>query len=179
MSTMSASNDCGARRVCGFRSVAAANASVVKLVDQVVGGDGAFDQPAQAFSGVFVDDGHHLDRSSVGGGVELKVDRPHPIRSVGNWRAGRGACAYPAVVRCDNGPELACAAMADWASNRVAFSLWLNGYVESFNSRVRDECLINFFWSLTQARMIINDWKHEYNHQRSFLGLADLLCDVA
>jgi len=54
---------------------------------------------------------------------------------------------YPAVLRCDNGPELACEAMADWAGERVGLSFippgepWRNGYVESFNSRVRDECL--------------------------------------
>jgi transposase InsO family protein len=40
-----------------------------------------------------------------------------------------------------------------------------NGYVESFNSRIRDECLnINSFWSMAQARVVISDWKHEYNH---------------
>ena len=62
------------------------------------------------------------------------------------------------MLRCDNGPELACDAMADWAGERVGLSFippgepWRNGYVESFNSRVRDECLnINLFWSLAQA----------------------------
>jgi hypothetical protein len=35
---------------------------------------------------------------------------------------------------------------------------WRNGYVESFNSRIRDECLnINSFWSLAQARVVIGD----------------------
>jgi transposase InsO family protein len=54
---------------------------------------------------------------------------------------------YPAVLRCDNGPELACEAMADGAGEHVALSFippgepWRNGYVESFNGRVRDECL--------------------------------------
>jgi hypothetical protein len=38
---------------------------------------------------------------------------------------------------------------------------------------------INSFWSLAQARVIIGDWKHDYNHRRRFLGLAELLCDVA
>lgn len=46
-------------------------------------------------------------------------------------------CTYPAVLRCDNGPELACNAMADLAHH--------NGSVESFNARIRDECLINSF----------------------------------
>jgi hypothetical protein len=46
--------------------------------------------------------------------------------------------------------------------------------IESFNGRVHDECLnINLFCSITQARVIISDWKDEYNnHQRhSSLGL--------
>jgi len=45
---------------------------------------------------------------------------------------------------------------------------WRNGYIESFNSRVRDECLnINIFWSLVaQARVIISGWKEDYNHRR-------------
>ena len=52
--------------------------------------------------------------------------------------------------------------------------------LKSFNSRIRDECLnINSFWSLAQARVVITDWKHDYNHHRRFRGLAGLLCDVA
>jgi putative transposase len=35
---------------------------------------------------------------------------------------------------------------------------WRNGYIESFNSRMRDECLnSNMFWSLAQARVVISD----------------------
>ena len=88
---------------------------------------------------------------------------------------------YPTVLRCDNGPELACEAMADWAGERVGLSFippgepWRNGYVESFNSRVRDECLnINLFWSLAQARVVITDWKHDYNHRRRHSSLGYL-----
>jgi hypothetical protein len=41
--------------------------------------------------------------------------------------------------------------------------MWRNGYIESFNSRVRDECLnINMFWSLAQARVVISDWEADY-----------------
>ena len=68
------------------------------------------------------------------------------------------------MLRCDNGPELACQAMADWAGGRVGLSLippgepWRNGSVESFNSRIREECLnINIFWSLAQARVVSSD----------------------
>ena len=51
---------------------------------------------------------------------------------------------YPAVLRCDNGPELPCDAMADWAGEHVGLSFippgepWRNGSLESFNGRVRD-----------------------------------------
>jgi putative transposase len=75
--------------------------------------------------------------------------------------------------------QLACSAMADWASGRVGLHFippgepWRNGYVESFNSRLRDECLnINSFWSLIQARIVIADWKHEYNHHRRHSSLG-------
>ncbi|MFF5208070.1 integrase core domain-containing protein [Streptosporangium sp. NPDC000396] len=75
--------------------------------------------------------------------------------------------------RCDNGPEPACTAMADWARERVGphFILpgepWRNGYIESFNSRIHDECLnIDIFWSLTHARVVISDWKDDSNHRR-------------
>src|SRR6266511_1792461 len=76
-------------------------------------------------------------------------------------------------------PELACAAMADWAGERVGLHFippgqpWRNGYIESFNSRVRDECLnINMFWSLAQARVVISDWKADYNHRRRHSALG-------
>ena len=56
------------------------------------------------------------------------------------------------MLRCDNGTELACAAMADWAGERGGLHFippgqpWRIGYIESFNSRVRGECLnINMF----------------------------------
>jgi len=114
-------------------------------------------------------------RECLGGLVERSITADNLIDELDRLAAQRG---YPTVVRCDNGPELACAAMAGWASNRVGLSFippgqpWRNGYVESFNSRVRDECLnINIFWSLTQARVIISSWKHEYNHHRPHSAL--------
>lgn len=51
-------------------------------------------------------------------------------------------------------------------------SPWLNGYVESFNSRKRDECLnINGFYSLLHARVVISDWKIEYTTVRRHSAL--------
>ncbi len=80
----------------------------------------------------------------------------------------------PAVLRSDNGPEFISQAIADWAGTRTGLSYippgspWLNGYVESFNSRLRDECLnINSFYSLLHAQVVIGDWKVEYNTVRA------------
>jgi hypothetical protein len=51
------------------------------------------------------------------------------------------------------------------------------------NGRVRDECLdINIFWSLAQARVVITDWKDDYNHRRTQLarlpGPSHLRCSL-
>src|SRR3954449_11175539 len=62
--------------------VAAALGKPVKLVDEPVPSDGAFNEAAKALPGVFVDNRNDLHWSAVGGGVELEVDRPHPVRRV-------------------------------------------------------------------------------------------------
>jgi putative transposase len=108
-------------------------------------------------------------RECPGGMVERSITGEDLIAELDRLAAQRGA--FPAVLWCDNGPELACSAMADWAAGQVGLHVippgepWRNGYVESFNSRIRDECLnINSFWSLAHARVVISDWKHDYNH---------------
>ena len=55
-------------------------------------------------------------RECLGGLVERNITGRHLIDELDRLAVGRG---YPAVLRCDNGPELACAAMADWAGERV------------------------------------------------------------
>jgi putative transposase len=109
--------------------------------------------------------------------AEGSITGEHLIGEVGRLGTERGT--FPTVLRCDNGPELACSAMADWADSQVGLHFippgepWRNGYVESFNSRIRDECLnINSFWSLAQARVVITDWKHDYNHHRRHSSLG-------
>src|SRR6476661_2286947 len=83
----------------------------------------------------------------------------------------------PKVLRMDNGPELVSQALQRFCDGKVGLSYippgWRNGYIESFNARIRDECLnINIFWSLTHARVMITDWKHEYNHHRRHSALG-------
>ena len=115
-------------------------------------------------------------RECLGGLVDRSITGDRLIDELDHLALQRG---YPAVLRCDNGPELACEAMADWATGRVGLAFippgqpWRNGYVESFNGRVRDECLnINSFWSLAHARVVITDWKDDYNHRRRHSSLG-------
>ena len=116
----------------------------------------------------------NIPANAWAGLVERSITGEHLIAELDRLAAERGT--YPAVLRCDNGPELACSAMVDWAAGQVGLHFippgepWRNGYVESFNARIRDECLnINSFWSLTQARVVISDWKPR---QRSFIAAS-------
>ncbi len=116
-------------------------------------------------------------RECLGGLVERSITADRLIDKLDRLTTGRRR--YPAALRSDNGPELACEAMRDWAGERVGLAFippgqpWCNGYIELFNGRLRDECLnLNSFWSLTQARVVISDWKDEYNHRRRHSALG-------
>jgi putative transposase len=88
----------------------------------------------------------------------------------------------PAYLRCDNGPEFAALAIRDWCrfnNSATTFidpgSPWQNGHVESFNSRLRDEFLNGqLFESLLEAQVLLEDWRHEYNHERLHSSLCYL-----
>ncbi|WP_193520133.1 IS3-like element ISAar43 family transposase [Kocuria marina] len=117
-------------------------------------------------------------RECIGGLVERSITTDRLTAHLEDLVAVRGA---PAVLRSDNGPEFISDAMADWAGTRTGLfyippgSPWHNGYVESFNSRLRDECLnINSFYSLLHAQVVIGDWKTEYNHDRRHSSLGYL-----
>ena len=85
----------------------------------------------------------------------------------------------PEELRVDNGPEFISRAVAAWCEeNRLR--LWhiqpgkpmQNGHVESFNGRLRDECLnANWFTSLQDARSKLEDWRRDYNEQRPHSAL--------
>ena len=80
----------------------------------------------------------------------------------------------PAYVRSDNGAEFTAARVMRWLRDNAigpAFitpgSPWQNGFVESFNGKLRDE-LLNREWfrSRAEARVLIERWRHFYNEQR-------------
>jgi putative transposase len=90
------------------------------------------------------------------------------------------ARGVPREIVLDNGPELTSAAMDRWASGRGVQLRFIepgkpvqNAYIESFNGRLRDECL-NEYWftTLAEARGIIAEWRDDYNHARPHSALG-------
>jgi len=91
----------------------------------------------------------------------------------------RGA---PKHLRMDNGPALIAWALRDWCRLSGLGTVylepgspWENPWIESFNGRARDELLnITEFGSLTEARVVIEDWRNEYNNWRPHSSLGGL-----
>lgn len=85
----------------------------------------------------------------------------------------------PATIRSDNGPEFTAQRVRDWLSRlRVGplfiekGSPWENGYIESFNGKLRDELLNGeIFTSLTEAQVLMEEWRCHYNPQRPHSSL--------
>ena len=85
----------------------------------------------------------------------------------------------PGYIRSDNGPEFVAGAVRRWvaARPRTAFiepgSPWENGYIESFNARLRDELLNGeIFYTLKEARVLIESWRRHYNAIRPHSSLG-------
>ena len=82
-------------------------------------------------------------------------------------------------IRSENGPEFVAKRVCGWldqAGVKILFiakgSLWENGYVESFNGKLRDELLNReIFLSLSEARWAIDRWRMDYNHNRPHSSL--------
>ena len=123
-----------------------------------------------------VDDATH---ESVGIAVEHSISGDHLTRILDGYCSLRGK---PTVIRTDNGPEFTGKAMLTWA-HRNGIELRLiepgkpnqNAYIESFNGRLRDECLNeHWFTSLAHARAVIEEWRKDYNEERPKKSLGGL-----
>ena len=87
---------------------------------------------------------------------------------------------YPRAVRTDNGPEFTSRAFMSWAQAKGIRHLLIepgkpmqNGYIESFNGKLRDECLNEqWFETLQQARTTIAAWRRDYNEVRPHSSLG-------
>jgi putative transposase len=88
----------------------------------------------------------------------------------------------PKNIRCDNGPEFAGRMLDQWAYlNGVAIDFSRpgkptdNGFIESFNARLRAECLnASWFMSIGDARDRIDEWRCHYNEERPHSALGHL-----
>ena len=86
----------------------------------------------------------------------------------------------PEYIRSDNGPEFTAKAVRKWLGRVGVGTLfiepgspWENGYVESFNGKLRDECLNGeLFYTLAEAQVITGNWRWEYNTIRPHSSLG-------
>ena len=86
----------------------------------------------------------------------------------------------PEHIRSDNGPEFTAKAIRRWLSRLGVKTLfiepgspWENGYVESFNGKLRDELLNReVFYNLVEAKALIEQWRKEYNQIRPHSSLG-------
>jgi len=86
----------------------------------------------------------------------------------------------PEHIRSDNGPEFTANEVRKWLARLGVKTLfiepgspWENGYIESFNGKLRDELLNReIFTTLTEAKVLIEQWRQEYNHIRPHSSLG-------
>ena len=111
----------------------------------------------------------YADRSQTGEKVAEQMMRVAALRGA------------PESITTDNGGEFAGQAMDVWAHQAGVKLDFIrpgrpvqNGYIESFNGRLRDECLNGeIFFNLTDARAKLEQWRRDYNQQRPHSALAD------
>ena len=85
----------------------------------------------------------------------------------------------PEHIRSDNGPECAAKAVRKWLARLGVKTLFIepgspseNGYIESFNGKLRDELLNReVFYTLQEAKVLIGQWRQEYNQVRPHSAL--------
>jgi putative transposase len=116
-----------------------------------------------------VDDGTH---ESVAALPEHAIGGQHLTRILDRLAWQRG---LPKIIRTDNGKEFTGKAMLTWVHERGVVLRLIepgkpnqNDYIESFNGRLRDECLNeHWFTSRGHARVVIEAWRREYNEEKT------------
>ncbi|WP_341208953.1 IS3 family transposase [uncultured Sphingomonas sp.] len=112
--------------------------------------------------------------------VDTSLSGARVARELDAIIAVRGA--PPLMIVSDNGTELTSLAILKWTQDRPIDWHYIapgkpqqNGYVESFNGRLRDECLNEtLFVSLGHARSVLRAWRDDYNHVRPHSGIGGL-----
>ena len=109
--------------------------------------------------------------------VARRLSSSEVIDTLTDLFIARGA---PAHIRSDQGPEFVAEAVKAWITGvhtKTAYiekaSPWENGYVESFNGKLRDELLNGeVFNTLKEAQVLIEEWRRHYNRVRPHLSLG-------
>jgi putative transposase len=113
-------------------------------------------------------------------GLAIKVDKSikanDVICTLADLFSGRGA---PMYLRSDNGPEFIEKTLKRWLAQNGTDTIhiepgkpWQNGFIESFNSKVRDEFLnMEVFYTLAEAQVKTEIWRREYNEIRPHSSL--------
>jgi putative transposase len=120
-----------------------------------------------------------VTRECLAAVVDTSISGKRVVRELGDLIARRGA---PKMIVSDNGTELTSNAVLAWSGDVGIEWHYIapgkptqNGFVESFNGRMRDELLNEtLFFTIGQARAILARWAHDYNTERphSSLGYA-------
>jgi putative transposase len=115
--------------------------------------------------------------------VVLEADRSMTGMKVAQTleRARQGWASLPESITVDNGSEFCSRALEAWAMTNDVQLRFIrpgrpveNGFIESFNGRLRDECLnVEWFSSLDDASQKLTKFREQYNHQRPHSSLAD------
>jgi len=116
-------------------------------------------------------------RESLSTKVNRKISSRDVIEELFNLFIFRG---IPEHIRSDNDPEFTARAVRRWL-NRLGVktlfiepgSPWENGYIESFNGKLRDELLDReIFTTLEEAKVLIEQWRRNYNQVRPHSALG-------
>lgn len=108
--------------------------------------------------------------------VDTSISSGRVIKILDRLSIERG---LPKQIGVDQGPEFISNELKQWLASRKV-SPWYcspgnkneNAFIESFNGRLRDECLnMHWFTSLKEARLIIEKWKYHYNYERPHTSL--------
>ena len=117
-------------------------------------------------------------RECLGLAVDGSMNGAKVVEALNRVMGSRGA---PESITCDNGSEFAGRALEAWAIQNAIQLIFIrpgrpveNGFIESFNGRLRDECLnVSWFTSLEEAREKLGAWRYHYNHERPHSALKD------
>jgi putative transposase len=109
--------------------------------------------------------------------VARKLNSMDVIDCLSNLFIMRGT---PGHIRSDNGPEFTAKVVRGWLARLDVGTLfiepgspWENGYIESFNGKLRDELLNGeIFETLNEAKVLVEMWRHDYNHHRPHSALG-------